>query len=406
MPPDGALPAASRLAPPRPRPAPLAALLAAALRHGGGILAVAPLCVWWAIWRGGLDTTLVVPGLLWLAACAILLRTTVRPARPPRPALLAWSGLVALAGLSLLSVAWADDRGSAIDGALRMALTAGAFGLVVLWPPTVRALGALIAAAPVVALAGLVSGLLGAIGDPFELIDGRLSAPTGYPNATAVLALIGAVIAVVVSADATRRLPLRAFSLGLAAALLGGAVLPQSRSVLLLGVPIAILIVALAPSRGRAGVSGLAAVVIVLPVAPLLLDVRRAALAGEPNAATEGLVGLVLLLTLGIAAGVVLGWAERRGIGRERGDRFAADWRRRASAVRAGFRAGAVGGRAGRRYSPVASRCCWPRPASPWRTGTCPTSATRTTPRSRTRERASAPASAPTGPTTGGSRPT
>ena len=99
-------------------------------------------------------------------------------------ALVLWSGI---------SVGWADDRGAAWLGTERWGLYALAFSLPVLFPPTRAALDRMVALVPVLGLVGLAVGLGHAIVAAGSLQEGRLSSPTGYPNATGTLLVSGRV---------------------------------------------------------------------------------------------------------------------------------------------------------------------------------------------------------------------
>lgn len=284
-----------------------------AARGGGGLLAVVPLVLWWAVWRGGLATTLVAPGLLWLTACGLVLHATVPARMPSRAGTVALVGLGVLAVLSGASTLWATDHGAATDATLRLAVGAGAFALVLLWPPSPRTLRALVLVVPLAAVAGLASGLIGALDDPAGLIDGRLSGPTDYPNATALLCVMGAIPAVLIAADPGRSPFVRTTMTGVAAALIGGAVLPQSRSVLLLGLVLAAAVLVVAPFRIRFAAFGAVAALLAAGASPVLVDVRRAALAEEASPARPGALAVVLLLVAGIACGAGLLRLERSG---------------------------------------------------------------------------------------------
>jgi hypothetical protein len=177
--------------------------------------------------------------------------------------------LFAYALWSYASIAWADDKGTAVDGAGRTLMYAAVFALFALRP---------IAGGPAIALITAYSLAVGGVGlvellkldhaaDPSGFfLEARLAQPLGYHNGDVAFWFSGFFASAFL---ATRReLPavLRGLLLGSAGLLLGLTLMSQSRG-WFFSVPLAVLIfVVLVPGRGRA-VCSLAA----LTVAGLLM---------------------------------------------------------------------------------------------------------------------------------------
>jgi O-Antigen ligase len=315
----------------RPRPLRAAGLLRL-VAEGGGLLLAVPLWVWWAL-DGGYDAVTFLPGIAALAGIAAALTLGVaRPALTGRRRF-ALAAFAALAAWSALSVIWAGDRGAATVGAERAVLGAAAAALALLWPPSLRALrlavGLLVAG---VALAAALA--LAGIGAPGALDDGRLTAPMGYPNATAALLLAAAAAALTlgVVARPARRSPTgpdgapaggapmalaarlgRDAALGAGGGMAATALLTQSRGSIVLAAVAAGGVVWAAPGRGRALVTlGLLAAALAAASGPLL-DVRRAALAGDgaATAASRAQVAVALVALAMALSGPLLDLAGR-----------------------------------------------------------------------------------------------
>ncbi|MBS1868209.1 MAG: O-antigen ligase family protein [Actinobacteria bacterium] len=277
-----------------------AAAAGALLADGPALLLAIPLWVWWATWDGGYPVTVWAPGLAYLALAALLLARFARPAALDRPRLVALAGLAALAAWSTLSLLWADDTDFASSGALRLWLLLAAFALPLLWPPGRRALVAALAVWPLACLAGVVSGLAAALAQPERLDDGRLLMPTGYPNATAALCLMGALPALVLASRRERDPALRIAALPVGGVLLAASLLTQSRGAALSAAVVLALALALVPSRLRLLAPLALALAGAAAVAPTLLDVRNATLAGVPEHALDDAVTALLALGFGL----------------------------------------------------------------------------------------------------------
>ena len=285
-----------------PRPRPLARFGELAV-EGAGLLVAVPLWVWWAVWKGGYPPAvfLVAIGYLALAAVALYLFA-------PRPRLggaSAWAlgALAALSAWTLASLLWADDRGAAEVASARQVLLLASFALPALWPPTARALLVGVAAVPLVALCGAVSALGGALADVSTMVDGRLSGPTGYANASAALMAIGILPALVLGSRRELAIPLRALSLAAAGALLGTFVLTQSRGGLGALALVLLLAFLFVPGRLRLLIPVVLVAIAVGVALDPLLEVRSVAVeGGDVEAALRDAIAALLTSTVVLAA--------------------------------------------------------------------------------------------------------
>jgi O-antigen ligase len=285
---------------PRPR---LLARFGELAVEGAGLLVAVPLWVWWAVWKGGYPPAvfLVAIGYLTLAAVSLYLFA-------PRPRLAgasAWAlgALAVLSAWTLASLLWADDRGAAEVASARQVLLLASFALPALWPPTARALLAGVAAVPLVALCGAVSALGGALADAGTLVDGRLAGPTGYANASAALMAIGILPALVLGSRREVAIPLRAFSLAAAGALLGTFVLTQSRGGLGALALVLLLAFLFVPGRLRLLIPVVLVAVAAGAALDPLLEVRSVAVGGgDVEASLRDAIAALLTSTVVLAA--------------------------------------------------------------------------------------------------------
>jgi hypothetical protein len=199
-------------------------------------LGVAALCGWWAVTEGGAAPTVWYPGALALLAAAA---AVVRPSglrRLPPAGRVALAALAAFTAWSLLSIAWADARGDAWDGANRTLLYLCVFALFALVPWTPADATAVLAGFVLAAAAAGTWALVAAIGgDPTAFGDGRLAGPVGYENASAALLLGAFWPAVLLAARRATGPLLRGTMLAAAGLLLALAILAQSRASLIGG---------------------------------------------------------------------------------------------------------------------------------------------------------------------------
>jgi hypothetical protein len=230
----------------------------------------------------------------------------------------------ALALWSGLSVLWAWLPGDAATEASRALFYAAAFAIVLLAVRTQRdaatMVGLIAAATGIVTLYGCVR--LAQEAPESMMIYGRLGWPTGYPNTSAALGVLGFWSLVGVGAE--RHLPWPARSLALAAAVpaLGFAVLTQSRGAAVTLILISPFAIALVRERLRLTAFLLVALAGLLPAIPALrtaVDAGTASSAG--TAAGRLLVGAVVVAALAGAIAFAdqrlsLSLERRRAIGR------------------------------------------------------------------------------------------
>ncbi len=277
---------------------------------------------WWVLGSGGFDVARWAPGgLALLALLAVATITAPAPWRAlPRPVLLAAGFLAAFTAWSFASVGWADDRGYAWEGAGRTLVYLVTFCLFALWPQQERtgawvlgALGAAIALTGVLTLARVGSDTMSAA----VLGSGRLQAPTGYPNATACLMLMGALPAVTLAASPALRPWWRGALVTLAVLLVGVAVLAVSRGATYATPLVLVVLVAAVPGRLRL-LLVLALVAAATAVAArALLDVGDVVDAGRDasSAASSAVRRLVLAaVAAGLLTAVVAWLAGRAGV--------------------------------------------------------------------------------------------
>jgi O-antigen/teichoic acid export membrane protein len=271
-----------------------------------GLVAVALMLIW-AIYNGGYDDATWYWGALLLlalvAAVAWARRGSLHLSRTAGLALLAFALYVAW---SYLSITWAESKGDALDGSNRALLYLLMFTLLTILPWTPRA--ALIAlvtfvlgvgAIGIVLLIRLASGShLGGL-----VIEGRLSAPTGYFNSNAALFMMAALVAVALAARRELSPSLRGALIASACAGLQLAMIVQSRG-WLFTLPIVLLVwIALVRDRLRVIAAAVLPALAVLVPLHRLLDVYTAAEKGDlshgaSRAGREALVACVAALVI------------------------------------------------------------------------------------------------------------
>ena len=286
--------------------------LAGAVLHGGGLLLAAPLWLWWALDHGGYLSPAWITGLVVLALATSVALLLVPGARAPqRWAAVAAGALFAYAAISALSMLVASDRGQAWLWSERALLYALAFALPVLWPPSLRAVKAGLVLWIAAALAALAVGLLRARHG--VLVDGRLSEPTTYPNATAALLLMAAVPGVMLAALPRSTIAQRALGLAAAGALASGAVLTQSRGILIVGALAGVGAVLLTPARLRLAAAGACVLAALAWQRHALLDLHQLAAGGDPAGGAERAIVAIGAIAAALAVvGAAWALAERR----------------------------------------------------------------------------------------------
>jgi tetratricopeptide (TPR) repeat protein len=280
---------------------PLVAVLVAIVPLDGGFAAT----TWY-------PTALLVLGVLLAAAAGV----GARFLGAPRSSWLAVAALAAFTAWNYASIAWADARGDAWDGANRTLLYLLVYTLCARWPATPRSVAAsiLVFAGGVAAVGVFMVARVVVSEEPGEVFVGeRLWAPLGYPNATAALFMLACWP--VVGLASRRWLPAaaRILAFGLAALLLQLSLLAQSRGSVYTLPVVALLYLAIVPGRLR---SLLAVSVVAACVAPALetvLDVYSAAGDDEVvQRAGDALAALLASSAAAAAAGAAVVWADGR----------------------------------------------------------------------------------------------
>lgn len=258
---------------------------------------------------GGFDIRQWVPPALFavVALAAIVLRGGGVPLS--RWGLLAVGGAWAFACWSLLSATWAVSAGDALEGAGRDVLYAAVITLPLVAIPSRQALR-FAGAGVVFGIAALAVGTLVAmiVDGPAQFLAGRLDAPVGYRNATALLFAIGFWPLITLAAEQGRARGIKALSFAVAVLCLGLAFLTQSRGVVL-GVACGGIVTAcLPPDRVRRIWLAIAAVAMVALSAKSLLTPYDAFDGGQ-GVVTNGDIAhatrtLVLLTLAAFAAGL------------------------------------------------------------------------------------------------------
>jgi O-antigen ligase len=222
-------------------------------------------------------------------------------------------GLIALGcfgGLALwsgLSVLWAWMPGDATNEASRALFYAAAFAIVLLAVRTQRDAATMVGL--IAAATGLVTlyGCLRLARDPSEafMLYGRLGWPTGYPNTSASLGVLGFWTLVGVGAERSLLWPLRSLALGAAVPALGFALLTQSRGAAFTMILVAPVAIAIVRERLRLTAFLLVALAGLLPALSALrtaIDDGSAASAGTASARLLLGGAIVAVLAAAIAA--------------------------------------------------------------------------------------------------------
>jgi hypothetical protein len=224
--------------------------------QGGLILGpvLAGLLILWAILGGGYDAGVWYPSALALLGLLAAVLVAGRAVALPRALVRALVLLGAYVAWSYLSILWAGSPGDALEGSNRALLYLIVFALAAAGPWSARgalaALGVLSTGIGVVALVILARLATGSHVSSL-LLDGRLSAPTGYFNASVALFTMGALLCLTLSLHRSVPLPVRAVLSAMAAACLQLAVTGQSRGWLLTLPVIVLAAVAIVPARLR-----------------------------------------------------------------------------------------------------------------------------------------------------------
>lgn len=278
-----------------------------ALLVPGALLLVAAIVL--SLFDGGYTETVWYPIALFVLALFVLVLVVAPPSRAERSRAfdLAVAAFGAFTVWTFLSMLWADTPGDAWEGANRTLLYWIAFTLVGLrpWPPAAAraALALVVLGVGAVAVGLLVDSALR--DDPSTLLlQGRVSEPFGYANATANFWLIAFFPAVHLAIGRDSPPWARGPFLAVAVLLLSTAVLSQSRGALLaFGVAAAVFVV-LHPRHWSALVALAVPIGLVALGWDQLLDVRNAATRGELG---DSLTDARTVIALAAGGALVLG---------------------------------------------------------------------------------------------------
>ena len=249
-----------------------------------GALAVLVFAIWFGKDAGFAPATWYTGGLFLVALAAVAF-VAYGAASLSRGAVVALGCLGGFAGWSLLSIAWASDKGIAWDGANRTLLYFVVFALFVGLPWRRESIPVLIAALSLAALGIGLADLVRSASDPSAFfMFGRFAAPAGYPNAACAVYVFAFWPLAYIAARREVPAVLRGTLLACATALVELAVLAQSRGSLF-AVPLAVVAyIAIVPRRLRAAIPLGVVVAATLLARGRLLDVFGPVERGDPGA--------------------------------------------------------------------------------------------------------------------------
>jgi tetratricopeptide (TPR) repeat protein len=260
----------------------------------------------WSVSHGGFALTTWYPGAVGLVLVLAVLAAGLRPslAALPRVTLIALAALALFTAWSFASIAWADARGVAWEGANRTLLYLAIFAICAL--SSLDAKRALLVVGSwtigILVLAVLVLVRLpDAVGTGPAVLGPGLAAPVGYSNAAACLWLMAAWPALVLACSAAPRPALRGLFAGGSVVLFDVALLSESSgATIAAGICLVVLLVAL-PGRVRALLTFVPIAIGLAVTAPHAIDVSRAR--REAGSATGDLASLAVPI---IAAALVV----------------------------------------------------------------------------------------------------
>jgi hypothetical protein len=281
-------------------------------------LAVVALLLVWAADNGGYDAGTWYWGALALLSVAAVTVAVLGPDRIglSRAGRLAVAIFAAYVAWSYLSITWAQAPGTALDGSNRALLYLIVLALMASlpWTAPAAAVALSVFALGIGTIAAVMLIRLESAGHLSTLVvDGRISPPTGYFNATAALFTIGALVSIALASRREFPVALRGILLAMATAGLQLAVAGQSRGWLFTLPLVALATLAIVRDRLRFVAAA------VLPVLGTLIAVH--ALIGvfnseSPRALAEaarhaGKMSLALCVAVFVVA-TLAAWAEAR----------------------------------------------------------------------------------------------
>jgi hypothetical protein len=262
----------------------------AAWIFGGTLLGV---WIWWALAQGAFFGTVLFPGAVILYLVLALLIAVARfPVSMSGPHAIALICFVGLGFWTALSIIWSPAQDLAVDYAQRAFAYAAVFTIGLLFAAALRQRMTL-AAVPMLAAGGVVAAVvlirIWTTGDISSLIDhdSTLDFPFGYRNANAGFFVIIGLASVAFAARPATSPGARVTLAALSAVAFALCAISQSRGSLIAMAAGVVVLLAVAPYRGRA-LLGL--LITIVPVALLfgeLLDPYDAAKAGASSALSE-----------------------------------------------------------------------------------------------------------------------
>jgi O-Antigen ligase len=275
------------------------------------LIATALLVVLGATEAGFYPTSWMPAGLFLIALTVVTAVAVGAPRDVPRATLAALALLAAYAAWTFLSIAWADQKAVAWDGANRTAIYVVIFALFTLWPIDERG-GRLVIGLFGLGVAGVgVVELLRADASSEPLgyfIDARFAEPAGYINANVALWTLGLLACVFTAASRETPPWARPLCLAGAGVLAGLAVLGQSRGWALTLPAALVLFVLITPGRVRLlfaiGVVGIATLAQRGRLLSVYDDFESERIDALLHDATVG-----ILVAAGVLAVVGLAWA-------------------------------------------------------------------------------------------------
>jgi O-antigen ligase len=283
-------------------------------RERAVVLAAPALAIFlgWAAVEGGYPPIYWYPGALVVLAL-LAVAVAALPAWPalPRAAAVALACLAAYTVWSYCSIAWADVKADAWDGANRTLLYLTVYALFMLLPWSARGAHLVLGtyAVGVAAIAGWTLWRASTSAEPMAYFGGgRFSVPTTYHNANCALFTFAFVILVYLASRRATPVLLRGVAAAGSVVLTVVSLLAQSRGWLVAIALTALLFVAIVPGRTRVATALLAVGISVLPLVQKALDVGPAADVSEPGPAL-GAVARGTVAAAAAAGAFFLLWA-------------------------------------------------------------------------------------------------
>ena len=268
--------------------------------------------------RGSIERGDWLPYSFGAAIVLAALLLSERAVRCSRAIAFSVGALFALAVWDAITLAWSPTPSLGHDEPLLVLTLALAFTAVVLSATGTAARAATAACA--IAFSGSTALAISLVtlsqSNPTDLYrDGRLEAPIGYTNALAAVFLLGFWPAIGVAAHRSTPWPLRAASLGAAAAMLAGELQAPSKGAGAAIVLTGVVLLAVSPGRLRLVVPLAIVAVCLLPAVDSLTEpfrLQQGTLAAEISSIEDSATTLLLVAAAATLAGLVYAFADSR----------------------------------------------------------------------------------------------